>query len=232
MPDTFVLAAPIEHTDLNRKVYDHLRAAVLSGALRSGQKLSLTELAEQMEVSRSPVHQALTRLAAEGLVEVRPRRGYLVTPVTLKALVEEYEVRLVLELTAAERTVGKLSAAQLTDLGEALRGTLQAIGPDGTWDLHRYVQTNQRFHRLQFDFAGNDVLASLYASLRVSMLMERVLEGIPFKDEVAELGEQHTALHRAHRQGDLKTARRVIEAHVETGRRMAVQALEAAGGAR
>lgn len=232
MPDTFVLAAPIEHTDLNRKVYDHLRAAVLSGALRSGQKLNLTELADQMEVSRSPVHQALTRLAAEGLVEVQPRKGYLVTPVTVKALIEEYEVRLVLELTAAERTVGKLSAQQLADLGEALQATLEAVGSDGSWDLHRYVQTNQRFHRLQFDFAGNDVLASLYASLRVSMLMERVLDGVPFKHEVAELGEQHTTLHRAHRQGDLTAAKRVIEAHVETGRRMAVQALEAAGGAR
>lgn len=232
MPDSFVLAAPIEHTDLNRKVYDHLRAAVLSGALQPGQKLSLTELAEQLEVSRSPVHQALTRLAAEGLVEVRPRRGYLVTPVTMKALLEEYEVRQVLELTAAERTVGKLSAEQIHQLGEALEATLQTVGSDGNWDLHRYVETNQDFHRLQFDFAANDVLASVYASLRVSLLMERVLAGIPFGEEITLLGEQHATLWQAHRKGDLKAARSVIVAHVETGRQMALKALEAAGGAR
>lgn len=232
MPDSFVLAAPIEHTDLNRKVYDHLRAAVLSGALQSGQKLSLTELAEQLEVSRSPVHQALTRLEAEGLVEVRPRRGYLVTPVTMKALIEEYEVRQVLELTAAERTVGKLSAEQMRQLGDAMDATLQAVGSDGTWDLHRYVQTNQRFHRLQFDFAANDVLTSVYASLRVSLLMERVLAGIAFEEEIGLLGEQHTTLCQAHRKGDLKAARNVIVAHVQTGRQMAVKALESTGGAR
>lgn len=232
MPDPFVLAAPIEHTDLNRKVYDHLRAAVLSGALQSGQKLSLAELADQMEVSRSPVHQALTRLAAEGLVQVRPRRGYLVTPVTMTALVEEYEVRQVLELTAAERTVGNLTAEQLRQLDEALQDTLQAVGDHGDWDLHRYVQTNQRFHRLQFDFAGNDVLASVYASLRVSLLMERVLEGTAFGEHIALLGQQHQALFQAHRDGDLRAARAVIEAHVETGRQMAIRALEAAGGAR
>lgn len=232
MPDPFVLAAPIEHTDLNRKVYDHLRAAVLSGALKSGQKINLAELAEQLDVSRSPVHQALTRLAAEGLVQVRPRRGYLVTPVTMKALVEEYEVRQVLELTAAERTVGKLDPEQMRELGEALQDTLQAVGEHGAWDLHRYVQTNQRFHRLQFDFAGNEVLTSVYASLRVSLLMERVLEDAAFGEEIALLGEQHAALFHAHQHGDLRAARSVIEAHVETGRQMATKALEAAGGAR
>jgi DNA-binding GntR family transcriptional regulator len=231
MSDT-LLPAPIEHSDLNRKVYDHLRAAVLSGELQAGQKLNLTTLSGQLGVSRSPVHQALTRLAAEGLVDVRSRRGYLVTPITTKAVVEEYEIRLALELMAAERTVGNLSTEQLRELWVALDATLETMAEDQPWDLRHYIQTNQRFHQLQLDFAGNDALSQVYANLRVSLLMERVLAGAAFEDNTALLSEQHIALYRTYERGDLDAAQKVIRAHLDLGQRMAVDAIEAAGGVR
>jgi DNA-binding GntR family transcriptional regulator len=231
MTDT-LLPAPIEHADLNRKVYDHLRAAVLSGELEAGQKLNLTTLSGQLGVSRSPVHQALTRLAAEGLVDVRSRRGYTVTPITTQALVEEYDIRLALELLAAERTVGSLSAGQLAQFWAACDATLETMAEDRPWDLHRYIQTNQRFHGLQLAFSGNVALTQIYGNLRVSLLMERVLAGATFPDNTALLSEQHVALHRAYERGDLAAAQTVIRAHVDLGREMAVAAIEAAGGAR
>jgi GntR family transcriptional regulator, rspAB operon transcriptional repressor len=223
---------PIAHADLNTKVYEHLRAAVLSGALQGGQKLNLNTLSEELGVSRSPVHQALTRLAAEGLVDVRSRRGYEVTPIGADRVVDEYDVRMALELLAAERAVGTLDATQAAAFGEALAATLEATH-DGVIDLAEYIATNQEFHRLQLDLAGNRALSSVYGNLRVSLLMERVLAGVRLDRETsAELNEQHVELHRAYVAGDLAAAQRTIRAHCETGRRLAVDAIERAGGAR
>jgi DNA-binding GntR family transcriptional regulator len=231
MTDT-LLPAPIEHSDLNRKVYDHLRAAVLSGELRAGERLNLTTLSDQLGVSRSPVHQALTRLAAEGLVDVRSRRGYTVTPITTKALSEEYDVRLALELMAAERGVGTLSSGELEQLWAALDETLETMAEDHPWDLHHYIQANQRFHQLMIDFARNDAMSSTYANLRVSLLMERVLSGWNSDRLTSELSDQHLALYRAYERGDLEAAQTVIRAHVELGRQTAVRVVDAAGGTR
>lgn len=227
-----LLATPFEHSDLNRKVYDHLRAAVLSGELKGGQKLNLNGLSAELGVSRSPVHQALTRLAAEGLVDVQSRRGYEVTPIGADIVVEEYDVRVALELMAAERAVGTLDAGQTAALGEALEATLRATH-DGVIDMAEYIPTNQRFHRLQLDLAGNRALTAVYGSLRVSLVMERVLDGVRLDRETsARLNEQHVELHRAYVAGDLAAAQRTIRAHCDTGRRLAVDAIERAGGTR
>jgi DNA-binding GntR family transcriptional regulator len=229
-----LLPTRIEHADLNRKVYDRLRAAVLSGELEAGQKLSLAALSEQLGVSRSPVHQALTRLAAEGLVDVRSRRGYTVTPITTQAVVDEYDVRLALELMAAERAIDRATPAQLADLADALEDTLDTMAEHRRpLDLRRYIETNHRFHRQQLELAGNPALSSTYAGLRVSLLMERVLAGSTFDDaNLALLVEQHIGLYRALERRDLRAAQTVIRTHVELGRRMAVEAIAAAGGAR
>jgi DNA-binding GntR family transcriptional regulator len=231
MSDT-LLAPRIEHADLNLKVYDRLRAAVLSGELHAGQKLNLTTLSSELGVSRSPVHQALTRLAADGLVDVRSRRGYTVTPVTAKAVIEEYEIRLALELHAAERTVGKVTPEQLHELWLALDATLETMAEDQPWDLRNYIDSNQRYHQMQLDFVGNDALSAVYAKLRVSLLMERILAGMEVDDQTALLSEQHIALYQAYEAGDLGGAQDVIRAHLDLGQRMAVQAIDAAGGAR
>src|SRR5262245_26060461 len=95
--------------NLNEWVYDELRTRLLTRQEPAGAKLSLHSLAAELGVSRSPVHHALTRLVSEGLLTVRPRRGYYVTPVSERAVAEGYDVRLALELLAAERSVRRIT---------------------------------------------------------------------------------------------------------------------------
>jgi len=221
-----------EHAGLNEKVYEGVRAALLSGELGPGQKLSLNSLSEQLGVSRSPVHQALTRLAAEGLVEVRARRGYFVTPITAKEVTEGYDVRLALELMAAERAVGTLDPAELEGLRAAFETAQETMLPDRPWDLRAYIHANQRFHRLHLDLARNEALSAIYGSLAVSLLMERVMADLEFADLSEEIGKQHLAILEAFADADLAAAQAALRDHVELGRRMAVEAIESAGGAR
>ena len=80
------MATMLPRTNLNEQVYETLRQRVLRRDPGPGAKLSLHELATELGVSRSPVHHALTRLVSEGLLSVKARRGYYVTPVTAKTL--------------------------------------------------------------------------------------------------------------------------------------------------
>jgi DNA-binding GntR family transcriptional regulator len=113
--------------NLNERVYEELRTRVLTRQEPAGAKLSLHVLAAELGVSRSPVHHALTRLVSEGLLTVRPRRGYYVAPVTAQAVAEGYDVRLALELLAAERAIGSVTIGDLDRFSELLAATDAAI---------------------------------------------------------------------------------------------------------
>src|SRR6188472_397475 len=156
--------------NLNERVYEELRTRVLTRQEPAGAKLSLHVLAAELGVSRSPVHHALTRLVSEGLLTVRPRRGYYVAPVTARAIAEGYDVRLALELLAAERAIPDLSGDQIARFVDVLEATDAAISHE-EWDA-----ANAAFHEYQIDLAGNALLSSVYRELSVNLMMQ-VLRG-------------------------------------------------------
>jgi DNA-binding GntR family transcriptional regulator len=216
------VAVTVPQTNLNDRVYDELRTRVLTRRHPAGAKLSLHGLASELGVSRSPVHHALTRLVSEGLLTVRSRRGYFVTPVTARALAEGYEVRLALELLAAERTVGSLEPPQLRAFRSLLEGTAEAISHD-EWDV-----ANAAFHEYQLDLAENELLSRFYRELSVNLLMQVIRAGTV--EGHANLVTEHRRIVEAFEAGDLVAARRTITEHIETGRRIALEAIERAGG--
>jgi DNA-binding GntR family transcriptional regulator len=216
MPETIVAG------NLNERVYEQLRARVLTRQEPAGAKLSLHVLAAELGVSRSPVHHALTRLVSEGLLTVRPRRGYYVAPVTAQAVAEGYDVRLALELLAAERAIGSVSIGQLDRFAELLEATDAAISHE-QWDA-----ANAAFHEHQIDLAGNALLSRFYRELSVNLMMQVIRGGHVEGHE--HLVTEHRRIVEAISAGDLPSAERAIREHIETGRRIALDAIDRAGG--
>ena len=216
MPETIVAG------NLNERVYEQLRTRVLTRQEPAGAKLSLHVLAAELGVSRSPVHHALTRLVSEGLLTVRPRRGYYVAPVTAQAVAEGYDVRLALELLAAERAIGSVSIGQLDRFAELLEATDAAISHE-QWDA-----ANAAFHEHQIDLAGNALLSRFYRELSVNLMMQVIRGGHLEQGEY--LVTEHRAIVDALEARDRESARAAITRHVETGRRIALEAIERAGG--
>lgn len=215
-----VTAAP--RTNLNDRVYETLKTRLVRRELGPGEKVSLHELAGSLGVSRSPVHHALTRLVSEGLLTVKPRRGYYVTPLTEAALEEGYDVRLALELQAAERAVGSVSPAGLARLRELHEATAEAVS-HAEWD-----SANAAFHEHQVDLAGNALLSRFYRELSVNLMMQ-VIRGGRLEGD-AYLTTEHGAIVEAYEAGDLIAAHEAIRAHIATGRRIALEAIERTGG--
>jgi GntR family transcriptional regulator, rspAB operon transcriptional repressor len=216
------VATTLTGQSLADQVYDELRSRVLTRRHPAGSKLSLHVLAIELGVSRSPVHQALTRLVSEGLLTVQARRGYYVTPVTSKAVAEGYDVRLALELHAAERTVGRLERDELDTFAGLLTATEAAISHE-EWD-----STNAAFHEYQIDLARNELLSRFYRELSVNLMMQ-VIRGGRVEGH-ANLVTEHGRIVGAFEAGDLPAARDAIRDHIGTGRRIALDAIERAGG--
>ncbi|MFN0156276.1 MAG: GntR family transcriptional regulator [Gaiella sp.] len=216
------MSMALPRSNLNDQVYEALRDRILSRKPGAGAKLSLHELAEELGVSRSPVHHALTRLVTEGLLTVQARRGYYVKPVTSEAVMEGYDVRLALELYAAGCSVGHITADQVTAFRELLQQTKGALSHE-EWDA-----ANQAFHEYQVDLAGNSLLSRFYRELSVNLMMQVIRGG---KVENSEsLTAEHTAIVTGFADEDLEATLEAIRTHVATGRRLALEALERAGG--
>lgn len=227
-PAVVLPSRPLERVELNEQVYEAVRELLLSDQLAPGQRLSLNQIADDLSVSRSPVHHALTRLVGEGLISVEPRRGYFVRPLTAEMAVHAYDVRLALELSAVETCIGAVPAEKLVRLRAFMEATLVAVDGERLVDKRGYIRANQAFHQYLVELAGNPLLSSIYAQLAVNLLMERILG--PGEPPVGAVADEHRRIVEALEDADLPAAREAIRDHVETGKRLAVAAIDGAGG--
>jgi DNA-binding GntR family transcriptional regulator len=217
----------IQRIDLTDQVYGAIKTRLLARDLGPGSKLSLQALADELAVSRTPVHHALTRLVTEGLVEV-DRRGYRVRPLSAALMAQGHDVRCALELFAADQAVGHLSAEQLATFRELLERTVELVENFEFVDKHAYMLANKAFHEYLVDLAGNGVLSQTYRSLNLHELTERVLAG-PTR-AAGNSSEEHRRIVEAYERGDLPAARSAIAANVETGKQLALEMIEKLGG--
>lgn len=225
------MSAPptIQRIDLQDQVYETVKARVLNGELAPNTRLPLQALADELAVSRSPVHHALTRLVTQGLVDV-DSRGYRVRPVTVKRMQEAHGVRCALELYAAEQTVGRLSHEELDGLHARLERTVACVANLEFVDKHEYMLANKEFHEYIVDLAANETLSETYRTLSLHELMERVLFSGPTRT-AGDSTEEHRAIVAAYEASDLEAARAAIRSNAETGLGIAVSVIEASGGA-
>ncbi|MFM0198603.1 GntR family transcriptional regulator [Paraburkholderia fungorum] len=139
-----------------------LREAIVEGVLAPGSRLSEVQVANQLNVSRTPMREAFAQLEREGLVTVLPRVGAYVRAVTLRDVEEIYTVRAALECLAvqlASERITALGTAQLDDVIEAMQVSVAADDPPG------YVDALDRFYTIVMTIADNRTLQDSHAGL-------------------------------------------------------------------
>ena len=220
--------AEIVRLDLNDQVYEAIKARLLTREFGGGQKISLQTLADQLGVSRSPVHHALTRLTTEGFVNSEPR-GYVVRPLTAELMDELYEARLALELHAAELTVGSVRDDDLAEFRALLEETIRPVRGKRMTDPSRYIHANRAFHEFQVDLAGNSTISDMYRRLCVFQLQERALLVLGVSAAGGSSGE-HRAIVSGYERSDLAAVRSALRTNLETGKQISRAAIAQAGG--
>ncbi|MGI4946587.1 MAG: GntR family transcriptional regulator [Janthinobacterium lividum] len=147
-------------------VHAALRAAILDGSLLPGQALSVPELSRQLDVSRSPVREAVLALVADGLAVEQPRRGVAVAEIEAADMLEIHEVREGVEAQAARLCAERAGPTVLHQLVELLR---QQVAVVERGDAPGWFQTNADFHRLVAVGAGNRRLSEVVLVLEGQM---------------------------------------------------------------
>ena len=188
------------------KAYQEIRRLIVSLELAPGALIDERELIERLQIGRTPVREALRRLAHERLVEVYPRRGMFVTGVDVRELARLSEVREVLEPEAA-----RLAAERATEVDRAELGALLLELDVGGGEL---IDLDERIHRAVYRAAHNDLLEATLEqyyvlALRIwSIALDRA-------HELEEAVEEHRALLEAIQAGDGDRAADTMRAHVQ-----------------
>lgn len=199
-----------ERTGEGPRVYATLRRMILDAELQPGAYVLHEDLAARLGVSRTPVREALIRLEQEGLIEIKPRHGMRVVPVSIDDMREIYELLTGLESLAAELTARRgLAPEQLAELQAAVDRMDEALDRN---DLDRWAEADARFHRLLVAYAGNRRLEAMVASVLDQSRRARRLT-LRLRPKPVASNADHRAVVEAIRTGDWRTAKRVHEKH-------------------
>jgi DNA-binding GntR family transcriptional regulator len=224
-----VIAIP--RAALHEQVAHRLRQMLVEGAIAPGAKLNERELSELLNVSRTPLREAIKMLAAEGLVELLPNRGAVAVSLTEADILNTFEVMAGLEAQSGELAAQRITAQELAEI-QAMHFEMMAAYMRR--DLSAYYAINSRIHGAISAAAKNPVLSQVYQQVNARLQALRFRsnqDGEKWKRAVKEHEKMIEAL-AAH---DGAAMRDVLLAHLRNKRDVVLEQLreaQAAGGSR
>ena len=193
-----------------------LRRLILSEELPAGTVQSVRQLASRLNMSKTPVHAAIERLEAEGLVTLAPQQGVVVREISLHDIVNHYQLRQALEPFVVRRLAGRLTSDQLELLKDNQARHRAAL--DDT-QLAANIQIDAEFHHLLCEFLGNEEITHVMQQLRdrVQRAIYRIAKQFP--ERITNAYDEHEAILDALVSGDEERAAELAYDHLENGLR-------------
>ena len=207
------------------RAYRHLRESVLVDPAVQGTFLNEVELAQDVGVSRTPVREALLLLAADGLIEMVPKRGAYVPPLGGRQIKELMELRGLLERHAASVTLAA-GAVPLPAMREALaeQERLLTAEDPGRDTAREFIEWDRQFHQSLVDAAGNELIARTYAGLRTRQVRVGVAALFRATDRQRAVCSEHQRIVEALGSGDEAAAHEAISDHLRITLRLFLEA--------
>ena len=201
-----------------RDAYERLISDIRNGHLRPGERITETDIAERLGISRTPVREAIRALEADGLIDHQPRVGARIRQLDYAEITELYEMRAVLEGTAARfaaRAAYDSELDELADLNAEMRGATEA---------QTLYTANSHFHRVLLNAARNRFLLRSVDAVQKTLLILG-----PSTMEEAERAEsaimEHDVVLKALRNRDESAAEQAMRAHIEAAHRARLKQL-------
>jgi DNA-binding GntR family transcriptional regulator len=203
----------IERGRIADDIYEVLRRNILQQKLEAGERLQVDNLAEQLDVSRTPVREALNRLASEKLVEIVPRSGTYVAQPTAEDITETFDLRIALEGLAAERVA---KSAPGRDEIQELRDLLDWTNETGDNEIIQHAESNRAFHERLVGMTKNEKLMQIYRMLNAHATMALIHYSAPgWRERWDVERSEHEAILDALEEGDPSRAKQVMEDHIQ-----------------
>lgn len=206
---------------LGEQVRRKLLIDIISGEIPPGTVLSGPALAQHLGISSSPVREALLQLAADGLLEVRRNRGYVVVTPTVEDLHHTFAVRVRLETMGIEQLVkiGLPDPAPLTAIADEIAAAVKK------GDVATYMAADRAFHEALLEAAGNPVLTRMALKLRDTMRLYGIRSENGSARQIASVEEHYAMIELAKSKGSAKEATELMTRHILEWEPLFVEAL-------
>lgn len=210
---------------LREMVFESLREAIIQGRLKPGERLMEIQLAEEMGVSRTPVREAIRKLELEGFVVMVPRKGAYVAGISVKDIVDVFEVRAALEGLAAGLAAERITEEELEELERALVKTYEV----SSYDLEALVETDTKFHELIYRASRNERLAQIITNLADQIQRFRTTS-LSQPGRTKHALEEHKQIVEAISERNVELAQTLAREHIENAEQSLLNALGEAKG--
>jgi DNA-binding GntR family transcriptional regulator len=212
-------------TTMAERAYRAIKEDIVTGVFRPGDLIKEADLAVHYHIGKTPVREALQGLQKEGLVDVIPRAGYIVSAVTTRDVQEVFQLRLILETAAAELAAKNATHEELRRLVDSA-DFQYTHGDRGSYKS--FLTCNTEFHHMVALSSGNERLAQIV--LRLLEDLERLFHfELDLRDSAEEMVEEHKALVAALVERDADKARGVMGAQIRRSRDRVLEAIVGSG---
>lgn len=209
-PKDAVDITKIDNVPLRMMVADIIRRAIIDGTMRPGTPIVEMALAEQLNVSRAPVREAIQILEADGLIETQPYKGKRVKPLTMKEVEEVYSLREQFEAFAVRRIVERK-----VDVSELRTHTEAMLDAAAAKDFAALMVADDAFHQTLIRLADHELLLSLWNNLNLRIRQIMALRNSANRDLKA-VANNHPPIIKAIERGDMILAISLISDHTRS----------------
>lgn len=186
--------------------YEHIKRQIVTGELLPGAIISEKELITSLGISRTPIREAIQRLAEEGLVVVMPSRGTIVSHISVDDIRQIYEARKLNEPFLVRQAVGRVDPDRIREFRNAFETQTAMQLPDHDWDCE--------FHLYLAECAGNRFMKKLIQDLMTQSMRIRVLSSEKKASRFEQAGREHIAIIDAILAGDADAAEQAVLSHL------------------
>ncbi|MDB5833926.1 MAG: GntR family transcriptional regulator [Caballeronia sp.] len=211
---------------LRQQVIDGLRACISDLTFKPGDRLIERELCEMLGVSRTLIREALSQLVAEGLVQIIPHKGPIVSVMTADEARGLYEVRAVLEALAGRQFTERATDGQRVALKEAFNALALIRDMQGQEGIMLFLKQKARFYDVMLEGAGNPVLMEMLRLVHTRVMMLRATT-LSQEGRLPQSYDEIATIVDAVMRHDADAAAAACKRHVEQAERLAVQVLAA-----
>ena len=204
----------IEYPSLSDRVYEYLCNQIIEGNITYGERLNIKKTSEQLNVSVTPVRDALKKLEMENVVHIKPRSNCIVTVPTKKSILDAFAMRELLELHAVELIYQTIARKELSPMGAIVSDMETITKGERTRDqISQYIHLDQLFHTELCTLAGNEYLQKFYREVNLHLNMTFIYRiGIP--PNIGETFEDHKRIVEKLTENSSESLE-LLEAHLE-----------------
>lgn len=202
---------PVTKT-LKEKAFETIKANIVSGVWEGGTFLSEKALSELLQMSKTPIRSALDRLEMMGLVKLSPNQGVIVQEVSLKKILDIYQLRLALETFAVRQLTGKLDRRFFDRLDDNLERQARAVERE---DIVEYVNLDREFHETIVAALDNEEYTEAMSRLQDKFVMTVRTTFVKNKARLLGSCEEHVRIRYALAGDDPQLAERLVTSHIE-----------------